>query len=264
MSGIQLEQVSFRYDNGFVAVENVNMDIKKGEKVAIVGQNGAGKTTTVKLMNGLLRPFTGRVLVDGEDIATKTTATVSRKVGYVFQNPGDQIFNKDVYSEIAYSPKYMKLDNTEVDRRVQESAELCGIKKYLKINPYELPFSLRKFVTIASVIAMGCEYIILDEPTAGQDLEGLQLQKRIIDELIAQGKTVVTITHDMEFVLNHFCRVIVMANKKVVGDGNAKEIFWDLDILKQADLKQPNILQLADYLGIQGITNVSELIGALE
>ncbi len=264
MDGISLDHVSFRYDNGFVAVDDVSLEIAKGEKVAIIGQNGAGKTTTVKLMNGLLRPYSGCVRVEGEDIAGKTTATVSRQVGYVFQNPGDQIFNKDVYSEIAYSPKYMKLNPDEVKKRVQDAAELCGIEKYLTLNPYELPFSLRKFVTIASVIAMGCEYVILDEPTAGQDLEGLRLQKRIIDELIARGKTVITITHDMEFVIDNFSRVIVMANKKVVGDGDVREIFWNFEVLKQADLKQPNILQLADFLGIPDIINTEELIEALQ
>lgn len=264
MSGIGLDNVSFRYDNGFVAVENVSLEIQKGEKVAIIGQNGAGKTTTVKLMNGLLRPFAGCVRVDGEDIAGKTTATISRKVGYVFQNPGDQIFNKDVYSEIAYSPKYRKLDSAEVERRVQDAAELCGIKQYLRIHPYELPFSLRKLVTIASVIAMGCEYLILDEPTAGQDLEGLRLQSKIIDELIAGGKTVITITHDMEFVIRHFPRVIVMAEKRIVGDGKVRDIFWDLPVLERADLKQPDLLQLAGYLGINGIINAEELIGELQ
>ena len=263
MSGIRLEKVSYQYDNGYVAVEEVSMEIGKGEKVAIVGQNGAGKTTTVKMMNGLLRPFAGRVMVDDEDIATKTTATVSRKVGYVFQNPGDQIFNKDVYSEIAYSPKYMKLDAAEVQKRVMDAAELCGIDKYLTINPYELPFSIRKFVTIASVIAMGAEYLIFDEPTAGQDPDGLNRQKRIIDELIARGKTVITITHDMEFVLSHFSHVIVMANKRVVGDGNAGEMFWNFEILRQADLKQPHILQLAHHLGVDGILHSGELIERL-
>ncbi|MGL5540508.1 MAG: energy-coupling factor ABC transporter ATP-binding protein [Erysipelotrichaceae bacterium] len=251
MKNIKLENVTFAYDNGFVAVEEVSMEIHGGEKVAIIGQNGAGKTTTVKLMNGLLRPTKGKVIVDDQDIASLTTATVSRKVGYVFQNPGDQIFNKDVYTEIAYTPKYMKLSEAEVERRVQDAARLCNIEKYLSMNPYDLPFSVRKFVTIASVIAMGADFIILDEPTAGQDADGMKQLKLIMNELIARGKTIITITHDMDFVIDNFERVIVMANKKVVGDTDVKAVFWDFEILEKSALKQPYVSRLAHALNLK-------------
>ncbi len=259
MEEIRLENVIFEYPNGFRAIDDVSMSIKKGEKVAIIGQNGAGKTTLVKMMNGLLRPVSGKVIIDGEDIINTTTATVSKKVGYVFQNPGDQIFNKDVYTEIAYSPKYMKLEEAEIERRVKDASSLCGLDEHLDINPYDLPFGLRKFVTIAAVIAMDCDYIILDEPTAGQDLDGLIRQKEIIEELHRRGKTVITITHDMKFVIQNFERVIVMANKKKVGDDLARNIFWNEEVLKRADLGQPNVLSLANYLGIQkNIINIQE------
>lgn len=249
MSYLELRNVTYEYPNGFIAVENVNISIEKGEKVAIIGQNGAGKTTTVKMMNGLLRPKFGQVLVNNEDIIDKTTATVSKKVGYVFQNPGDQLFNSTVYNEIAYTLRHYKVDEKEVERRVKEAARLCNIEDKLDINPYDLPFSLRKFVTIAIVIVNECEVIILDEPTAGQDLFGISLLKDIINKLHSIGKTIITITHDMDFVIDNFERVIVMAHKNVIGDGNINEIFWDFDTINDAAIKQPLIAEISNKLG---------------
>jgi energy-coupling factor transport system ATP-binding protein len=236
--GIIIKDVVFNYPNGFCAVNGVSINIDKGEKVAIIGQNGAGKTTFVKMMNNLLRPTSGTIEVDDIDLSTLTTAAISKKVGYVFQNPGDQIFNRTVFNEIGYNPRYNKLPEEEVKRLVEDAAELCGISEYLQMNPYDLPFGMRKFVTIACVIAMGSEYIILDEPTAGQDLDGLKLQSKIIDELIKRDKTVIIITHDMEFVIDNFERIIV----------------------KKANLKQPSISKLGNELGITGIVNIDEFL----
>lgn len=261
MSGIQLENIVFTYENGFVAVDDVSFTIHENEKVAIIGQNGAGKTTTVKLMNGLLRPSSGKVYVDGKDISELTTAQASQMVGYVFQNPGDQIFNKTVYDEIAYTLRYFKKSKEEVDRIVHEAANMCHVEEYLEINPYDLPFSLRKFVTIATVVAIGTKYIILDEPTAGQDLLGLQYQKEIIDELIQMGRTVIIITHDMDFVVDNFDRVLVMAKKKLVGDKGTKDIFWNQEILDKAALKQPTVAHIAKDLGFKDkVININEFI----
>lgn len=261
MEGIKVESASYSYDNGYTAVDNVSLEVKKGENLAIIGQNGAGKTTLVKMFNGLLRPQKGKIYVDNEDVSTMTVAQISRKVGYVFQNPGDQIFNPTVYDEIAYTPRYFKMEEKQVDVQVRSAAELCNIVGYLKLNPYDLPFSLRKFVTIASVIAMGTEHIILDEPTAGQDLFGLQQQKKIIDALIGRGKTVITITHDMEFVADNFSRVVVMADKKIIADQTKREVFWDFEILEKSSIKQLYVSMLAKELGIPNhVISINEFI----
>ncbi|ORC34670.1 hypothetical protein B4O97_12035 [Marispirochaeta aestuarii] len=252
MEGILAENITFSYPDGYTAVEDVSLHISAGESVAIVGQNGAGKTTMVKMFNALLRPASGRILIDGKDIAGMSTAAVSKFVGYVFQNPGDQIFNNTVYNEIAYILRYNKCDAETLDSLVRDAAELCGISEYLSMNPYDLPFSLRKFVTIAVVIAMGSKYIILDEPTAGQDLDGLHRQRDIIQELVGRGKTIITITHDMRFVIENFQRVIAMADKRIVADAPREELFWDFDVLEKCSLKQPRIADLARNLGFPG------------
>ena len=196
---IELKNVSFSYPNGFEAVHEVNLRIDEGEKVAIVGQNGAGKTTTVKLMNGLNLPTSGDVIVDGINTKDKTCAFMSKYVGYVFQNPDDQIFNSTVRKELEYMPRYTKMDEKETQRRVKRAVELTGIEKYIDANPFDIPYPIRKFVTIASIIISDPKYFIFDEPTAGQDLHGMRQLGYLIDELQKEGKAVITITHDMEF-----------------------------------------------------------------
>lgn len=252
MSDLELRNVSFQYPNGFLAVDDVSMTIKSGENVAIVGQNGAGKTTTVKLMNGLNKPTKGDVLVGDMNTKNYTTAQISHHVGYVFQNPDDQIFHATVESEVAYGPSRMKLMPDEVDRRVKEALEITGMDVYKDNNPFELPLSVRKFVTIAAVIAMDTEVLIFDEPTAGQDVEGNKRLGKILQTLHDAGKTVITISHDMEFVVANFSRVIVMAEKKVVREGTPKEIFWDFETLEKAKLKQPYVSRVCRSLGLDG------------
>ena len=265
MAFLTLNNISYTYPNGFSAVENVTMSFEKGESVAIVGQNGAGKTTTVKLINGLLKPTEGDVIIDGLNTKDYTTAQISKKVGYVFQNPDDQIFNNTVYKEIEFGPKQQGLPLEEMKENVQNSAELVGITKYLEENPYDLPYSLRKMVTIAAVIAMNTDVIILDEPTAGQDYPTLKRLGEIIKYLNQKGKTIITITHDMEFVVNNFDHVIVMANKRKIADGNKRDIFWDIGTLEKSMLKQPHISRLSRSLNFhQKVLTIDEMIVQLK
>lgn len=252
MRDLVLKNVSFSYPGGYLAVDNINMEIKSGENVAIVGQNGAGKTTTVKMMNGLLKPTNGDILVGEMNTKDYTTAQISRVVGYVFQNPDDQIFHSTVESEVRFGPKTLKLSPEEVDRRVKEALDITGMYEFKDENPLNLPLSMRKFVTIAAVIAMGTEILIFDEPTAGQDVKGNERLSEILRTLHKQGKTVITISHDMEFVADNFDKVIVMARKKIVRVGTPREVFWDFDSLERAMLKQPYVSRVCNSLGIEG------------
>lgn len=249
---IELKDVSFAYPNGYVANEHLELVIPDGEKVAIVGQNGAGKTTAVKLMNGLHKPTQGTVLVDGVDTKEKSCAWISRKVGYVFQNPDDQIFNSTALAEVEYMPRYFKLPEEEVARRRDRAVELTGIGKYLKMNPLDIPYAIRKFVAIAAIIATEPRYLILDEPTAGQDLYWNGILENIIDELKRDGVSVIAITHDMDFVAKNFPRIVAMAHKNIIADGTAKEIFWNRQVVEEARIRMPQIGQVAEGLGLPG------------
>lgn len=265
MNAIELINVSFKYPNGFLAVEDVSMSFKGGESVAIIGQNGAGKTTTVKMMNNLYKPTSGTVLVNGKDTKDFTTAQISKSVGYVFQNPDDQIFQSNIEKEIKYTLKANNIPAEEANKWFELAVELTGLKDYLEHNPYNMPLSTRKFITIASVIAYNPDVIIMDEPTAGQDSIGLRRLAEIIQTLQGLGKTIITITHDMEFVLENFQRVVVMANKRKIADGTAREVFWNSGVMEMAALKPPAICELAGKVGLPGeIIRDYELIEALK
>ena len=234
-------------------MRGITLAVADGESVAVIGQNGAGKTTMSKMINGLLKPSTGTVRVDGVDTRERTAAQTARVVGYVFQNPDDQIFHSTVAGEISYGLKRLKLDPEESRRRVEEAATLCGLAGSLEENPYDLPLSVRKFVTIALVIALDPPVLILDEPTAGQDLAGLERIAAIVGEMSGRGKAVLTITHDMEFVAENVARVVVMAKGQVVTDGPAERIFYDHEALAAARLNQPVLAELASALGAEQV-----------
>ncbi len=265
MSFIELKNVSFDYPNGNRAIEDVSLSVNKGETVAVIGQNGAGKTTAVKLINGLIKPTVGEVIVDGWNTKEHTTAQISRKVGYVFQNPDDQLFLNEVYSEVIFGPKNLGFSKEKTEECVRRAIELTDLKKILYENPYDLPYSIRKFVTIASVIAMDTDVIILDEPTAGQDIAGMRKLSYLIKFLQKSNKTIITITHDMEFVVNNFDRTVIMAHKNILYDGDKREAFWDEKLLTESKLKQPYISRLSGSLSIPGnILSVNEMIDFLE
>lgn len=260
---IELKNACFSYPEGVLANENLSLTIAPGERVAIVGQNGAGKTTAVKMMNGLHKPTEGCVLVDGEDTRNHTTAQIARTVGYVFQNPDDQIFNQSVRAEIEYMPRYFKFPAEEIRRRVDRAVELAGLERYLKKNPFDIPYSIRKFVTIAAVLATEPKYVIFDEPTAGQDQWGTRVLENLMDVLRAEGTAVVTITHDMEFVARNFDRVVVMAHRNIIADGSVREVFGSDAVVNEARIRRPQLAELCLLLGMEPCFEASELIKAL-
>lgn len=260
MTYLELKDVSYRYPNGFEAIEGVSMKFDLGQAVAIIGQNGAGKTTVVKLMNGLLKPTEGQVIVDGISTKDQKTSDVASKVGYVFQNPDDQIFQDTIGGEIAYGLKKHRIEQSLITSRVHLAAELCGLLDVLNTHPYNLPFSQRKFVTIASAIAMDPQILVLDEPTAGQDLVSTQRLAGIVKFMVNAGKTVIAITHDMEFVAEEFARSIVMANKRVVMDDSTRRVFDDDKVLQEASLKRPYIAQLAEARRVRGVLTVEDML----
>ncbi len=251
MALIEFKDVSFQYPNGFSAVEHVSFSIEQGESIAIVGQNGAGKTTTVKMMNGLLKPTEGTVVVDGMDTRSFTAAQLSRKTGYVFQNPDDQIFHNTVGDEIRFGPQVLGFDREKTETLVKFAAQVTGLEKDMDENPYNLPLSIRKFVTIASVIAMDVDIFVLDEPTAGQDQYGIRTLETMLKILREKGKTIITITHDMEYVVNNFEKVMVMAHKNLLRVDHPRKIFMEDALLEESMLIPPYISSLVKDLGIK-------------
>lgn len=203
----------------------------------------------------------GEIIIDGINTKNQTTAQTAPHVGYVFQNPNDQIFNDDVIKEIEYVLRYWKLSEEEIKRRREEAIDVTGIRPYLEMHPFDIPLPIRKFLTIAVVVAVSPDYVILDEPTAGQDLWGCAQLRKVMDYLQSKGKAVITISHDMEYVAENFERIIVMAHKNVIADGKKEDIFYQKDKLQEAYVKPPLSTQIAQEVGIKkNILNMQELI----
>jgi len=241
---IEVRNVYFTYPNGVEALKGVSLHIDRGEFVAIMGQNGAGKTTLVKHFNGLLKPTRGEVLVDGVNTKEVSVATLARKVGYVFQNPDHQLFCETVEKEIAFALKNFGFDEELIKKRIDWALNLLGLSQYRESSPFMLSGGERKRLALASVLAWDPEAIILDEPTIGQDYAQKEKLRQFILQLRAQGKTVVIVTHDVEFVADCSPRVVLMANGRIVADGRAEEILTNPRLLAEASVIPPQVTQI--------------------
>lgn len=246
----RIEKLDFSYLADVPVLQNLNMTLDK-RPTAIIGQNGAGKTTLVKLLKGLLKPVSGHIYFQGEDISGKTVAMLAGNVGYVFQNPDDQIFKYNVMDEILFGPLNIGMDEAQAKKEAMRALELTGLVGKENENPYDLELYERKMTAIASVLAMDTDVLILDEPTIAQDWKGRQIIGGIIRSLSERGKLVIAILHDMDFVAENFERVIVMAHGQVLADGSAKEVFAQEEVLKQARLQKPYVMQLCEALGYE-------------
>ena len=187
--------------------------------MAIVGQNGSGKSTLVRHLDGLLRPTEGRVLHDGADVVDERVAALAARVGIVFQNPDRQIFAGKVRAEVEFGPRILGRTPAEAAAAAAAALEAVGLTASIDANPYDLGYSRRKLLTLASVLAMETPVIVLDEPTTGQDARGVARIQRVIADLSAAGRTVIAISHDMRFVAETFARVVVMGAGRVLLDG---------------------------------------------
>ena len=216
---ISVEGLVHRYPGGVEAVRGVSLAIEPGEAVAVLGQNGSGKTTLVKHLDGLLRPDAGRVLLDGAPTDDRSVAELARTVGFVFQNPDDQLFERSVEREVAFGPRNLGVAPGDIAALVTRSLAAVGLASERTTNPYDLDLSRRKLVALAGILAMDPAVLVLDEPTTGQDADGVERIGAIIEAFRGAGRSVVAVTHDMEFAARHFTRIVVMRAGEVVADG---------------------------------------------
>ncbi|NIO37978.1 ATP-binding cassette domain-containing protein [Candidatus Bathyarchaeota archaeon] len=241
---IDVKKIHFTYPNGVEALKGTSLTIKNGEFVAIMGENGAGKTTLVKHFNGLLKPTIGSVYIDGVVTTESTVAALSRKVGFVFQNPDNQLFSETVEEEIGFGLKNFGFPEETVKKRVGWAVNLLSLEQYRKTSPFMLSGGERKRVALASVLAWDPKILILDEPTIGQDYQQKEKLLQFILQMKAQGKTVIIVTHDVEFVAECSPRVLLMRQGKIVADGEAKKILTNPKTLEQASIVPPQITQI--------------------
>jgi len=238
---LSTKNLSYTYPDGTHALKNINMDIYKGQKVAIMGSNGAGKSTLFSHFNGLTKPTSGHVEVDGKAIKydRDTLLEVRQKVGIVFQDPNDQLFAPTVKEDVAFGPMNLGLDYEEVERRVDEALTMVGMEQYMDKTPHHLSGGQQKRVAIAGIIAMRPEIMILDEPTAGLDPEGVEKVLDILDNLNKEGMSIVISSHDIEMVNEFAEKIFVLNNGEILESGDKHEIFSNKELLKKAHLKAP-------------------------
>lgn len=262
---IELRELVFDYPDGTRAIDGVNLSISRGEVVAIIGQNGSGKSTLVKHLNGLLRPTEGVVRLQGEPTLGRRVAHLAATVGLVFQDPDRQIFAGRVRAEVSFGPRNRGLRGTELDTAVDQALLAVGLGDAANENPYDLGYSRRKLLALASVLAMRTPIIVLDEPTTGQDAAGVAHIQEIVASLTAAGRTVIAISHDMRFVAETFQRVIVMRAGRIVLDGSPAEVFAEpaWPTLASTYLEPPLPARVGARLGLGATPTEASLVEAL-
>ncbi|MBM3125507.1 MAG: ABC transporter ATP-binding protein [Chloroflexi bacterium] len=261
---IEVRDLHFVYPTGFEALKGISISIGAGEQVALVGQNGAGKTTLVRHFNGLLRPASGSVFIGDWDAARCSVAKLASRVGYVFQNPDEQLFSRDVGTEVRFGPRNLGYPKEKADGLVERALSLTGLTDKVEINPYDLSPTWRKMVALASVIAMDTPVVIFDEPTTGQDAATIARIAHVIAELHALGRTVITITHDIDFCAENFDRVIALSNGQVLLDGPAGEVLGQEEILARTYVEPPQLTRLGKRLGFkETVRNQEEFLAVV-
>ncbi len=245
---LEVQDVTYAYASGVDALKGVSLTVKNGEFVAIMGQNGAGKTTLIKHFNGLLKPTSGKVLVDRVETTKTSVARLAKSVGFVFQNPDHQLFSETVEEEIAFALKNFGYQPDVIEKRVTWAVNLLGLSQYRKTSPFMLSGGERKRVALASVLAWDPQMLVLDEPTIGQDHRQKENLRQFIMQMQTQGKTVVIVTHDVEFVAECNPRVVLMREGKIVADGEGKNILTDPEVLEKSSIVLPQIAQVFSQL----------------
>lgn len=243
---IDVRSARFVYPTGnVIALGAVDLRVQHGEIIGIIGQNGSGKTTLTKLFNGLLKPTTGSVVINGVDTAKRTVQQMAPHVGYVFQNPNHQLFARTVQMELEFGPRNIGVPEEEITARVAEVVEFFGLKEWVEEHPYRVSFPVRKLVGIASIVAMRPPIIIFDEPSTGQDHNTTHVINGLMRKLREQGTTVVCVSHDMPLLADVVERVIVMKSTEIIADATPREVFADKALMARTNLQAPQVTEIA-------------------
>lgn len=229
---------------GHVALKNIDLTIKNGEFVAIIGQNGSGKTTLIKNMNGLHKPTKGNVIVGGEHIKNQLVSDMAHYIGYVFQNPAHQIFSDSVENEVAFGPRNLGWDEKIVNDMVTKALEEVDLSRFRKTMPFMLGRGQMQRLAIASILSMDPRVLIIDEPTTGLDWRECIRVMELVRKLNENGRTIIMTTHNMNLVALYAKRVVVLRNGEKILDGPTHEVFRETEILKTAYIKPPQIYRL--------------------
>ena len=251
---IEVKNLKYSYNSQYQALKGVSLKVNKGEMVSLLGKNGAGKSTLFLHLNGIYEPDEGQVFIDGEELKydKKSLLKFRQKVGIVFQNPDDQIFAPTVEEDVAFGPLNLGLPMEEVQDRVEEALARVGMSGFEKAAPHHLSGGQKKRVAIAGILAMKPEIMVLDEPTAGLDPQGVTNLSKLLRQLNDEGITIIISTHEVDLVPNYADKIFVLVDGLLIGEGTPKEIFSQPEILEKANLKVPIVTDLFQQLEAEG------------
>jgi len=250
MNVIETREIIYEYPDGTKALENVNFKAEDGKIVALLGPNGAGKSTLFLHFNGILRPTSGEVVVNGHPVSynKKDLMKLRQNVGIVFQNPDDQLFAPTVMEDVAFGPMNMGLSREEVEKRVKDALKRVGMDGFEKKPPHHLSGGQKKRVAIAGILAMDPKIMVLDEPTSGLDPKGASQIMRLLYDLNEDGMTIIISTHDVDLVPLYASTVYIISHGNIIKEGNPQTVFSDVETIRTANLRLPRIAHLMEIL----------------
>lgn len=250
MNVIETREIIYEYPDGTKALENVNFKAEDGKIVALLGPNGAGKSTLFLHFNGILKPTSGEVVVNGHPVSynKKDLMKLRQNVGIVFQNPDDQLFAPTVMEDVAFGPMNMGLSREEVEKRVKDALKRVGMEGFEKKPPHHLSGGQKKRVAIAGILAMDPKIMVLDEPTSGLDPKGASQIMRLLYDLNEDGMTIIISTHDVDLVPLYASTVYIISHGNIIKEGNPQTVFSDVETIRTANLRLPRIAHLMEIL----------------
>jgi energy-coupling factor transporter ATP-binding protein EcfA2 len=265
---VEVRDLAYSYPGtSAAALSDIDLEIRRGEFVALVGQNGSGKSTLIKCLAGLHRPTAGRLAIDGEVIDEKAARRLPRRIGVVLQNPDTQLFRMSLVDEVRFGLENIGVPVAEQDARIHDALEIAGLGHVADIYPFKLSFGDRRKVAVAAIVAMRPEILVFDEPTTGQDFRGRYQLCEIAHRLNQQGTTVVMITHDMDLVARYAARTVILGMGRVLFDGPTRAAFGQTALLRQTYLAPPQAAQVAQALADRGVRgdalSVDEVLGSI-
>jgi len=263
---INVKNLVYKYPDGTIALKGISFKVNKGEYIAIVGPNGSGKTTLAKILVALLKPSNGEVKIFGEDTRNINVSDLATKIGYVYQNPDHQLFSPTVYEECAYGLRNLGFNEREIKERIKETLEIMGLNGLENVEPFMLSKGQRQRLALAATLVLKPEVIIVDEPTTGQDMKQSEAIMELLNKLNKDGKTIIVITHNMRIVAEYIERTIVLMNGKIILDGETREVFSNIEILKKASIDPPQITLFSKEILNKDLTilNTYELLEILK
>lgn len=247
---LELRNVHYVYPGNIEALKGVSINVSKSEVVAIIGPNGCGKTTLLLVAAGLLDPNEGEVLIDGRELKNMLP-DIRRKIGILFQDPDDQLFNPTVYDELAFGLKQLKFSNDEIESKVKTIAKLFEIEGILERQPYRLSFGEKKIVALASILVYDPEILLFDEPTSNLSFKYLRKIENVVSNAKINNKAVIIASHNVEFVAKVADRIYVLNEGKVIGEGTVKKVLTNEKLLALADMEPPIAFKIAKQLKLK-------------